>query len=105
MANVISKTIAAATAGTLVFSAKQLLGSIALVSVSGSETAGNNAIRFYNISPTGTMTLLGGAALAGSMSVACSVGSASVEPQMTFTFDNSEDAAVTVSVCGLYTII
>jgi uncharacterized membrane protein len=104
MANIISQTIAAATAGTLIFSAKQYLGSVICVVVSGSETANNNALRFYDIAADGTMTLLYGNALAGAISVACSVATASAEPKLTFTFTNAEDAAVTVSVVGFYTI-
>lgn len=105
MANAIYQTIAAATAGTLVFNAKQHLGSVIGVVVSGSETVNNNALRFYDISPNGVMTLLGGNALAGAITVACSVASATADPLVTFTFTNLEDAAVTVAVFGLYTIV
>lgn len=105
MANVLTKTIPAATAGALVFPAKQHLGSVIGCVVSGSETANNNALRFYDIAPDGTMSLLGGNALSGAISVACSAGSSTVEPAITFTFTNAEDGAVTVSLFGLYTIV
>ena len=62
MANVITKVIAGGAGATVDFDLTQHLGSVIMVSCASSDTAGNNILRFYDVSPAGGFTLLGSAA-------------------------------------------
>ena len=62
MANCITKVLAGAAGATVDFDLTQHLGSVIMVSCASSDTAGNNILRFYDVSPAGVFTILGSAA-------------------------------------------
>jgi len=104
MANVITKVLAGAAGATVDFDLTQHLGSVIMVSCASSDTAGNNILRFYDVSPAGVFTILGSAAAFATTTTGPTlVAATSTTPAYArFTTAGAGETEATLKVIGAY---
>ena len=103
MANCVTKVLPANVDTTYDFDLTQHLGSILIVSCSGSVTPGNNTLRFYEVTPAGTFNILGAAtAFATTITGPTLVAATSSTPAYARFTTASETQATTLKVVGAY---
>ena len=101
-----TKVLAGAAGATVDFDLTQHLNSVVMVSCASSDTAGNNAIRFYEVSPTGVFTLLGGATAFATTTTGPTLvaATASTPAYMRFTTAGAGETGATIKLIGTYWI-
>lgn len=103
MAICITKVLPANVDATYDFDLTQHLNSVIIVSCSGSVTAGNNILRFYEVTPAGTFNILGSAAaFATTITGPTLVAATSTTPAYARFTTASETQETTLKVVGAY---
>lgn len=104
MAICTTKVLAGAAGATVDFDLTQHLNSVVMVSCASSDTAGNNILRFYEVTPAGAFNLLGSAAAFATTTTGPTLvaATATTPPYMRFTTAGAGETGATLKVIGAY---
>jgi hypothetical protein len=97
-----AKVLAGAAGATVDFDLSMHLNSVIMVSCASSDTAGNNILRFYEVSPAGVFSILGSAAAFATTTTGPTLvaATATTPPYARFTTAGAGETAATLKVIG-----